>query len=215
MFDSFFLGGFECATGFNREGEWIDLVSSTWHDQHVRDDYRRLREVGIRAARDAIRWPLVDRGGGRYDFRSVLPVLEAALGHRVTVIWDLFHYGYPVGMDLLSPAFTERFEIIILGLRRIFKRFANTAAIVVGALFVMLVQTVNVWIWATTFYLVGAFSQFEPALYFSLVSFSTVGFGDITLSHEWRLLSGLTAAAGFLSFGWSTAYMVELVRRTA
>ena len=115
----------------------------------------------------------------------------------------------------MYAAFTERFEMIILGLRRIFKRFANTAAIVAGALFVMLVQTVNVWIWATTFYLVGAFSQFEPALYFSLVSFSTVGFGDITLSHEWRLLSGLTAAAGFLSFGWSTAYMVELVRRTA
>jgi hypothetical protein len=65
------------------------------------------------------------------------------------------------------------------------------------------------------FYLGGAVADFEPALYFSLVSFSTVGFGDITLGHEWRLLSGLTAAAGFLSFGWSTAYMVELVRRTA
>ena len=112
-------------------------------------------------------------------------------------------------------AFNEKFETIILLLRRIFKRFANTAAIVIGALFVMLVQTVNVWIWATAFYLLGAFSQFEPALYFSLVSFTTVGFGDITLGHEWRLLSGLTAAHGFLSFGWSAAYMVELVRRTA
>lgn len=112
-------------------------------------------------------------------------------------------------------AFNEKFEMIILLLRRIFKRFANTAAIVIGALFVMLVQTVNVWIWAMVFYLVGAFTEFEPALYFSLVSFTTVGFGDIILGHEWRLLSGLTAAAGFLSFGWSTAYMVELVRRTA
>ncbi len=40
-------------------------------------------------------------------------------------------------------------------------------------------------------------------------------FGDVTLSADWRLLSGLTAANGFLTFGWSTAYMVELVRRTA
>lgn len=115
----------------------------------------------------------------------------------------------------MYAAFTSRFEKVVLGLRHIFRRFANTAAIVAGALFVMLVQTVNVWIWAMVFYLVGAFSEFEPALYFSLVSFTTVGFGDITLSHDWRLLSGLTAAAGFLSFGWSTAYMVELVRRTA
>lgn len=115
----------------------------------------------------------------------------------------------------MFSAFAGKFETILLSLRPIFRRFANTAAIVMGALFVMLVQTVNVWIWAVVFYLAGAFSEFEPALYFSLVSFTTVGFGDIILGHEWRLLSGLTAAAGFLSFGWSTAYMVELVRRTA
>lgn len=109
MFDSFFLGGFECATGFNREGQWIDLVADTGHDHHAEADYRRLRAVGIRAARDAIRWPLVDRGGGRYDFASAEPVVAAARRQGVTVIWDLFHYGYPVGLDLLSPAFAERF----------------------------------------------------------------------------------------------------------
>ena len=112
-------------------------------------------------------------------------------------------------------AFATHLEKIILRLRHIFRRFANTVAIVIGVLFVMLVHTLNVWIWAVTFYGIGAFSQFEPALYFSLVSFSTLGFGDITLNHEWRLLSGITAANGLLSFGWSTAYMVELLRRTA
>lgn len=115
----------------------------------------------------------------------------------------------------MFAAFAGRLESIILGLRRYFRRFTNTAAVVIGVLFVMLVYSVNVWIWAAAFYAVGAFADFEPALYFSLVSFTTVGFGDITLNHEWRLLSGLTAAHGFLSFGWSAAYMVELVRRTA
>ena len=61
----------------------------------------------------------------------------------------------------------------------------------------------------------GAFDALEPAVYFALVSFTTAGFGDITLGPDWRLLSGLTAANGFLMFGWSTAYMVELMRRTA
>jgi hypothetical protein len=79
----------------------------------------------------------------------------------------------------------------------------------------MLVHSLQVWIWAFTFQGVGAISEMEPALYFSLVSFSTVGFGDITLGPDWRLLSALTAANGFISFGWSTAYMVELVRRTS
>ena len=61
----------------------------------------------------------------------------------------------------------------------------------------------------------GAVAGLEPALYFALVAFTTVGFGDMTLTVDWRLLSALIAANGFLLFGWSTAYMVELVRRTA
>lgn len=111
--------------------------------------------------------------------------------------------------------FWNGFGHIIAFCRHRLHRFANTGAIIAGVLYILLVTTLNVWIWATTFILVGAFDLLEPALYFSLVSFTTVGFGDITLSHEWRLLSGLTAANGFICFGWSTAYMVELVRRTA
>lgn len=108
MFKSFFLAGFECATGYNRHGEWIDQVAATHHDQCADHDYRLLREVGIRGARESIRWPLVDRGG-RYDFSSVKPLIEASRKHGVEVIWDLFHYGYPDDVDLFSPAFPERF----------------------------------------------------------------------------------------------------------
>ena len=59
--------------------------------------------------RDAIRWPLVDLGRGRYDFSSLEPMVHAARRHGIEVIWDLFHYGYPVGVELLSDAFAERF----------------------------------------------------------------------------------------------------------
>jgi beta-glucosidase/6-phospho-beta-glucosidase/beta-galactosidase len=108
MFKSFFLAGFECATGFNAQGEWIDQVAATHHDQHAEEDYRRLREVGIYAAREAIRWPLVDRGT-RFDFRSVEPFLRASHREGIEVIWDLFHYGYPEGLDLFSENFSRRF----------------------------------------------------------------------------------------------------------
>ena len=114
----------------------------------------------------------------------------------------------------LFSAFSLRLEKVILHLRRVFRRFTNTATIVIGVLFLMLVQTANVWVWAVAFYLAGVFTEFEPSLYFSLVSYSTLGFGDIVLDHHWRLLSGMAAANGLLCFGWSTAYMVELVRRT-
>lgn len=114
----------------------------------------------------------------------------------------------------LFSGFSVRLEKVIIHLRRIFRRFTNTATIVICVLFVMMVQTVNVWVWGLTFYFAGVFNELEPSLYFSLVSFSTLGFGDIVLDEKWRMLSGLAAANGLLSFGWSTAYMVELVRRT-
>ena len=110
LFKSFILGGFECATGYNARGDWIDQVAATHHDRYADEDYERLREVGILAAREAVRWPLVDRGHGRYDFSSVEPFLDSANRHGVEVIWDLFHYGYPDGLDLFSEDFPRRFE---------------------------------------------------------------------------------------------------------
>jgi len=108
MFKSFFLAGFECATGYNVHREWIDQVAATQHDRFVFEDYRLLGEVGIRAARESVRWPLVDRRG-RYDFSTVAPFLKASRESGIDVIWDLFHYGYPEDVDLFSSSFPRRF----------------------------------------------------------------------------------------------------------
>jgi hypothetical protein len=108
MFKSFYLGGFECATGYNMHGEWIDQIAATEHDLHCDADYARLEEVGIHAVREAIRWPLIDRNG-RYDFTSLEPFMAAAGRHGFDVIWDLFHYGYPDDLDPFSDEFAERF----------------------------------------------------------------------------------------------------------
>lgn len=108
LFKSFFWAGFECATGYNLHREWIDQVAATQHDVFADEDYRRLREVGIRAAREAIRWPLVDQSG-RYDFSSVDPFLSAGQRHGVEIVYDLFHYGYPKDVDLFSERFPARF----------------------------------------------------------------------------------------------------------
>lgn len=110
---------------------------------------------------------------------------------------------------------SRNFEAVMLFCRRVFRRFANTAAIIAAVLFIMLTQMMIVWLWAWAMLAVGALDGLEPALYFALVSFTTVGFGDIVLQPPWRLMSGLAAVNGFLSLGWSAAYMVELVRRTA
>lgn len=108
LFRSFFFAGFEGTTGYNAHREWIDQIAATEHDRHADDDYRRLAAAGLLAAREAVRWPLVDRRG-RYDFRSVLPFLAASRRHRIEVIWDLFHYGYPADLDPFGEEFVRRF----------------------------------------------------------------------------------------------------------
>jgi len=59
----------------------------------------------------------------------------------------------------------------------------------------------------------GIFEELEVAVYFSLVAYTTLGFGDVILPEQWHILAGLTAANGFLVFGWSTAFHVEYVSR--
>jgi hypothetical protein len=108
MFRSFFFAGFEGTTGYNRDRQWIDQIAATQHDQQADADYRRLREAGLFAARECVRWPLVDQGC-RYDFRSVEAFVNASVHHQIDVIWDLFHYGYPKDLDPFSDAFVERF----------------------------------------------------------------------------------------------------------
>jgi hypothetical protein len=108
-FAGFVWAGFECATGINRHGRWIDQVAATGHDRHADEDYERLAAVGIRTVRDAIRWPVVDESGW-YDFSTVEPIVRAADRHGIEVIYDLFHFGYPRGLDLFSDDFPDRFE---------------------------------------------------------------------------------------------------------
>jgi len=67
-------------------------------------------------------------------------------------------------------------------------------------------------LWAMTYLYLGALGSFEEALYFSNVTFSTLGYGDLTLGVQWRLLSSIQAAIGTILFGWSTALVFAVVQ---
>lgn len=73
--------------------------------------------------------------------------------------------------------------------------------------------SVAIWIWAGLFLLLGVFSTLEPALYFSAVTFTTLGYGDLVIGSEWRLLSGIVAANGLILFSLTTAFLIEMVSR--
>jgi hypothetical protein len=66
-------------------------------------------------------------------------------------------------------------------------------------------------VWALFFVLVGALPDLETAAYFSLTSYTTVGYGDVVLPEPWRLLGPLEAAVGILMLGWSTGVLVAVI----
>lgn len=81
------------------------------------------------------------------------------------------------------------------------------------AIWVLFQMTFAVWMWALTFVALGVFETVEVAVYFALVSFTTLGFGDILLPVEWRLLGGMAALNGLLNIGLVTAAMIETLRQ--
>ena len=107
---SFFLGGFECSTHVLRSGKRLDLIGSTRHEDLAAADYRRLRSVGMLAARDGLRWYLIEPTRGRYDFTSARVMIRAALAEGIQVIWDLLHFGWPDHVDVFQTDCPRRFE---------------------------------------------------------------------------------------------------------
>ena len=81
------------------------------------------------------------------------------------------------------------------------------------SLWVLGVVTAAVWVWALAYQALGAFGTLEEAVYFSLVCFTTLGFGDLLMPQNWRILAGMEAANGFLNFGLLTALLIEALRQ--
>jgi beta-glucosidase/6-phospho-beta-glucosidase/beta-galactosidase len=126
LFESFFMGGFECSTHRLRSGKRLDMIAATGHDKYLTQDYKRLQEQGIRTVREGIRWHLIEQQPGKYDFSSVLPMIRTARDMGMEVIWDLFHYGWPLDLDIFSPAFVDRFYGLVLAFTELLSKETET-----------------------------------------------------------------------------------------
>lgn len=87
------------------------------------------------------------------------------------------------------------------------------AVLVAVTLWLLVSICISVWIWSVCMLALGAFDDIERSIYFTLVSFTTLGFGDIILDEGTRILSGLMAANGLLIFGLTTAVLVDFLSR--
>ena len=132
---------------------------------------------------------------------SVLPVALTVVIHAVgTTEWMHFMRRRFIGRDGR------------------FKSKQSLPAVIWTAVILMLLHVIEVAVWAAAYRMltpISSLDTFEKATYFSVVTFTTLGYGDITLpEHEWRIMSGIEALNGTLLIGWTTAFLFAVVLRT-
>jgi len=133
-------------------------------------------------------------------------------------VWT--NIGIACVMMILTTAIHAAFMMLAIALLRAHDRggrreAASRPLLFIGTSVVLMfaASVVEVAAWAGALVLLGALSSFEQALYFSTVSFTTLGYGDVVLDPRWRILGPFEAANGIMMFGWSTAIVVAAVQR--
>jgi len=97
-----------------------------------------------------------------------------------------------------------------------FRPVKSVRVVILTAFVLITLHLLEILVWALAYMAVlptDDLPSLEASLYFSAVTFTTLGYGDITLSSDWRLLSGLEAIAGILLIGWSTAFLFAVLQR--
>ncbi len=70
-------------------------------------------------------------------------------------------------------------------------------------------------LWAAVYYFnphISSLSSFSESIYFSLITFTTIGYGDVVIDSEWRIIAGLEAINGIMLVGWSTAMVFAFLQ---
>jgi hypothetical protein len=134
------------------------------------------------------------------------------------VLIELLIGGVLIAITVAIHAFTiDRFWANRDAIRGAIRKYTKTQfkidAMIATALALFLAHVIEIGLWAAAYLFLGQFDRIEEAFYFSISAYTTVGFGDVVLSTDWRLLSGIEAVDGMLLFGWSTAFLYAIMQR--
>lgn len=78
----------------------------------------------------------------------------------------------------------------------------------------ILIHLSEISVWALFYLWRGCMPNVEAALYFSGVTYTTIGYGDLVLTEPWRMLGPIEGLVGILMFGLSTGYFFIVVSHT-
>ena len=118
------------------------------------------------------------------------------------------------GLGLFSLSHALRSETAVERLKRIEPLSPRGVAFTLGIVVAMLaLHGIEIWLFSFVYIGLGAIDALEDALYFSTISYSTVGYSDIHIAAEWRLLGAFESILGMVLLGWSTAFFFRMLSR--
>ena len=132
----------------------------------------------------------------------------------VNIILGAFMLMATCGMHLLGMVLVM--HLLRLDKGPVRKRLVRIRAyLVVETVLVLATASIlEALLWASAYMALDEIKDLEPAFYFSMVTFTTLGYGDIVLDESWRLLASFQAATGIIMFGWTTAILIAVVQHS-
>jgi hypothetical protein len=88
-----------------------------------------------------------------------------------------------------------------------------SSVMIVTVLVLMAAHLGEVIVWALAYFVLNAAPDGSDIVYFAFVNYTTLGYGDITPTEDWKLLGPMTAMNGVLLFGWSTAVIFHVLSK--
>lgn len=89
----------------------------------------------------------------------------------------------------------------------------RAVAILVIVLALFTLHGIEIWLYAAVYLMIGAVQNLEAAVYYSTITYASIGFGDSEMARPWRLVGAIEGINGVLLLGWSTAFFVTVVAR--
>jgi len=137
-------------------------------------------------------------------------VLSLLIGSFIIIISVVVQaYGNVMWLKKISPSFKKE--------HKFFSSRIALRLLIYSFIFFTILHFLQTWLWAFAYMLIpetnGAFLSVLEAWYFSMITFTSLGYGDLTLTGNWRLLSGIEAINGIMLIGWSTAMMFALIQQ--
>lgn len=136
-------------------------------------------------------------------------IAQLAIATLMVVITVLIHGAGLFGLARALRIEREeeaRFQINMASGRGL----AFTLALVLS---LFLLHGIEIWIYGALYYVGGALPEFERAVYFSTITYGTIGYDDEGLQPGWQMVAAIEGINGIILLGWSTAFFVTVVQR--